>query len=86
MKETFLCVKEIEDELHFVCQCKLYSHFQEKLFESRLKSCPNFKDLSEKEKFLKILESDLRCLHIYTEKAWKSMEHQKNKTIIYINI
>ena len=71
-RNCFFCVNKIEDEFHFVCQCKLYSHYHQKLFESMLKSCSNFKDLSDKEKFLKIMESDLRCLHIYLEKAWNT--------------
>ena len=58
-RNCFYCVKENEDELHFVCQCKLYSHYREKLFESMLKSCSNFKDLSDKEKFLKIMEYNI---------------------------
>ena len=86
-RNCFFCVNDIEDELHFVCQCKLYSLYHEKLFESMLKSYSNFKDLSDKEKFLKIMESDLRCLHIYTEKAWNTRKniYIHDTTIIRLN-
>ena len=73
-RNCFYCVNEIEDDLHFICQCKLYSHYRKKLFESMLKSCSNFKYLSDKEKFLKKMESDLRCLHISTEKVWNTRQ------------
>ena len=76
----FYCNGEIEDELHFICNCKLYRKYRETLFESMAKVFTDFSEMSVKEKFLKIMETDLRCLHIYIEKAWSL-----RKSYVYVS-
>ena len=69
-RNCFYCIDKIEDEFHLVCNCKMYTDLRETLYQSMLKSCPTFNEMSDKDKFLNIMESDLRCLHLYLEKAW----------------
>ena len=54
----FYCNGEIEDELHFICNCKLYTKYRETLFESMAKVFTDFSEMYVKEKFLQIKETD----------------------------
>ena len=69
-RKCFHCNDEIEDEFHFVCQCNLYKNLRETLYESMSKVCLNFNQLSDRDRFLTIMECDHRSLHMYIVKAW----------------
>ena len=49
------CVNEIEDEIHFLIKCDLYTTHRKPLFESSLEVKPNFLFYSDQEKFVFIM-------------------------------
>ena len=57
-KSECLChtyVKEIEDEIHFLIKCDLYTMLRKPLFETSLEIKPNFLLYTNLEKFVSII-------------------------------
>ena len=75
----FWCKNKVENEFHFVYECILYENLRIELFSYMFQKIPGFLILSEEEKFLCIMKSDDRLLHIFVEKAWNI-----RKTKIYM--
>ena len=67
----FWCKDKIEDELHFVCQCKLYSQQRSKMYDSIKNTLINFDVLTEEDKFIKIVTSCSKFFYLYLDEAWK---------------
>ena len=47
---------EVEDELHFLCRCPLYAELCRELYNNMYVQNSNFYSLSEKDKFIHILQ------------------------------
>ena len=52
---TYCTGKNIEDEMHFVCDCELYKNIRTKFFEKISDIMCNFSDLTPEQKFVMIL-------------------------------
>ena len=53
-----LCPREIEDEFHFLMNCKIYEKKRKDFFENITVICPNFANLSEHDKLLYLLTGE----------------------------
>ena len=55
---NFCQAKEVEDEMHFLIKCQKFSFEREELLKSIEKSCKNFKELSDENKFLWLMTTE----------------------------
>jgi hypothetical protein len=66
-----LCnLNEIEDELHFICRCKLYSNLRKQLKQKIIKKFKDFDLLNELEQFVYMMKSEQRNLAIYVKNCF----------------
>ena len=70
------CKKEIEDELHFVCVCPVYSYHRNILFNEIILTYNNFSNLDIKFRF--IMATGTECVLNYVENAWNT-----RKSLLY---
>ena len=50
-----LCQLEVEDEIHFLIDCKVHEPLRKPIFAQCTESTPQFKDYSAEEKFIYIM-------------------------------
>ena len=55
---NFCQAKEVEDEMHFLIKCQKFSFEHNALFKSIEKSCKNFKELLDENKFLWLMTTE----------------------------
>jgi hypothetical protein len=60
----------IEDEFHFICKCTEYSNERNKLFSQHEVKNNNFRNFSDEDKFIYILENSNRDLAIFIIDSW----------------
>ena len=68
--EKRLCsfCKGVEDEIHFICDCKLYDSIRPGFF-AKIKSVdPSFGDLNSKDKFIFLFKTDIACIQTWLGK------------------
>ena len=53
-----ICLSEIETEFHFIMKCPSFNDQREKLFHNIYTIVPSFKDMSETDKFVFIMQSN----------------------------
>ena len=71
------CPISVEDEIHFLINCKSYNELRKQLLNSALKVKPYFSYYSERDKFCFLLS----CENLVDEVAkfvWDAMELRKN--------
>ena len=49
---------DVEDESHFLFHCNKFSHDRDLLFQGILKNCPNFSDLTSKDKLVWLMNTE----------------------------
>ena len=67
----FYCQDKVEDEFHFVFQCKLYENERHYLYSVLKLKIENFDTLSDEDKFTEIMSSDSRNFYQYIEESWE---------------
>ena len=72
------CKNEIEDELHFVCVCPVYSNHRKILFNEIILTYNNFSNLDITEKFCFIMATGTKYVLNYVENAWNT-----RKSLLY---
>ena len=72
------CKNEIEDELHFVCVCPVYSNHRKILFNEIILTFNNFSNLDITEKFCFIMATGTKYVLNYVENAWNT-----RKSLLY---
>ena len=70
---------EIEDEIHFLCNCKAYEHLRNKLFKTVLLKCCDFLSLTDDEKLVVIVNHFEKDLVEFISNSWKLRENLVNK-------
>ena len=60
----------VEDEIHFVCVCKIYDLHRKKLYDYIKEQHEMFKHLSDENKFIILLKYESRKLAEYLFEAW----------------
>lgn len=60
----------VEDEIHFVCVCPVYSDLRVKLYTSMLEQFPNLQNLSNMDKFVCIVNNGGLPLADFIHNAW----------------
>ena len=66
----FCKTNQIEDELHFICQCSLYARERMALYNDIRGKIGNFDNLTSEQKFCEIVKNCQRELSQYICKAW----------------
>ena len=74
----FTFENEIEDELHFVCVCPVYSNHRKILFNEIILTYNNFSNLDITEKFCFIMATGTKYVLNYVENAWNT-----RKSLLY---
>ena len=72
------CKNEIEDQLHFVCVCPVYSNHRKILFNEIILTFNNFSNLDITEKFCFIMATGTKYVLDYVENAWNT-----RKSLLY---
>ena len=77
-RKCFICKDDIEDEMHFITKCPLYSSEREELYKSLKINSKTFESLSRDQKFIFILTNEdknvMTELAKYTYRAMKVRE------------
>ena len=60
----------IEEEIHFICKCTVYSCLRNKLYETVQKNCANFNMLDDREKFKYLMVNECRLMSKYISDIW----------------
>ena len=68
----------IEDEKHFLLHCNVYNDLRHGLFQSVLRTTPDFSTFNDDEKFCILLESECRATARFIYQAF-----QKRKSLLY---
>ena len=61
----------LEDEFHFVCQCRLYDDIRSNLFDTIQVKNTEFQTLEPREKFNYILKNEWNLLGKFLKVAWE---------------
>ena len=64
-----ICNSAVEDEIHFLCECPLYSHLRSSLFESAQNNDSNFSRIDLLDKFVYLMSNQQRTVMKYLSKA-----------------
>ena len=65
----------VEDELHFVCECKQYEHERKIMFDNIYLTFNEFDVLNIQEKFIYIMQNEYKILAKYIETAWAKRQN-----------
>ena len=68
----FCSLQEIEDEIHFICQCPIYNAERTYLFQEVSKKCSDFSDLNNQDKFIYLLTNEYKLLAQFVCTAWST--------------
>ena len=69
-------LNEIEDEIHFLCKCPLYSSLRFALFKKATELSERFNFLSEDDKFLFLMNNMWRDVAHFVVNAWRIRQHE----------
>ena len=72
------CKNEIEDELHVMCVCPVYSNHRKILFSEIISTYNNFSYLDITEKLCFIMATETKYVLNYVENAWNT-----RKSLLY---
>ena len=64
-----ICNSDVEDEIHFLCQCSLYNHLRASLFQSAYDEEPNFAHMDLVDKFVYLMTYQQKNVIKYLSKA-----------------
>ena len=64
-----ICSSAVEDEIHFLCQCPLYNHLRNPLFNSARAEEPTFSHMDVLDKFVYLMSNHQRNVMKYLAKA-----------------
>ena len=64
-----VCDSAVEDEIHFLCECPLYSHIRSSLFELANADDSNFCSMDLLDKFVYLMSNQQRNVMKYLSKA-----------------
>ena len=66
-----ICQKDvIEDEIHFICECSVYSDRRVKLFNEISNKDPNFTQLSNPEKYVYLMKNEMKQISLFIMEIW----------------
>ncbi len=69
---------DIETEFHFLCVCNAHIEFRNILYNNIYNVYHNFYSITDKDKFVYLMEFHWKELSVYLEKAW-----EKRTNILY---
>ena len=64
-----ICHTDVEDEIHFLCQCPLYSEYRNQLFRSAFLEDSDFYDMDVFDKFVYLMSNSQRNVIKFLAKA-----------------
>jgi hypothetical protein len=62
---------DIENEFHFLCICNVYNEFRNILYKNVSNHSNNFLHMSDRDKFLYLMEFNWKEVSVYLDKAWE---------------
>ena len=73
LRKCELCqLDEVEDEFHFICRCVIYRDCRQLLYAHMLRICNDFASLSDRDKFITIMQSCDQHVMKFISTAWET--------------